>query len=138
VTEPFLYGVPGAERYYRTPRACFVIEIEPHHPVHNCGPATIEVWTAKTAWDFLPSTDQVIEYVTEVMEGNGFGSPDGQALREAEQDPANMIAFQQALDILADRLDYLMADQLVGTHTVTWDPDGEPLIDEAPLFPKEI
>ena len=52
-----------------------------------------------------------------------------------KHDFAKAIAcFQKALDLWASKVPYWMADQHVASHWITWDADGNPLIDGQRIY----
>ena len=85
--------------------------------------------------DHLPSVDWIIETVLENVAEEGLldehGFEDFENACFADDVKAAAEAFRESV---ASKVKYRMADTLVATHEVTWDDNGDPLIDGEPLY----
>lgn len=118
-----LYGTPGAEILYFD--AFEALEAEATETVE------IEVWTVRPPRDHLPSTAHLLEWIAEsdyeVTEGWYDHALD------ATRHPDALNAAETLLDLIADNIDFRMADKHVATQTYTWtgsDLDGEYVLTE--------
>lgn len=130
---PLLYGVPGAEVLHLDPVTVYELSIDPwlDEPKHR--PAIIEEWSARPIGEMLMSADLVIEHVIEMFEEGDEYCAD--QLGDAAHDPDVIAAFDAAVKLLGSKCSYLMADTLRRSMQVTWNEQGEPLLDGLPLLP---
>lgn len=130
----FLYSLPGAERAFDSPQACYEAEIDGDEDAHD-RTWTIEQWTIAPASRDLPSAEHAIEWVTELAaeETTEDGAQDWEQAGKRDDVKA---AFGSALGLLAKHVNYRLCDKLVGTMVVTWDENREPLLDSKPIFGK--
>lgn len=128
----FLYSLPGAERAFDSPEACYEAEIDWDEYAHD-REWTIEKWTAVPASRDLPSADHVIEWVTELAaeETTEDGVKDWEYAGKRDDVKA---AFRAALDLLGSHVHCRLCNRRVGTLTVTFTDDGEPLLDAQPMY----
>jgi hypothetical protein len=134
---PLLYGVPGAEELHDDPAACFEADIEPwwEDGDHMVDAWQIEEWTSLPARTHLPTTDWIIDHVTEWLADNGDITEPGMDSWERHAKAPDVVdALDAWLDRWASRVGYLYADRHVRTLTVTRDPDGQPLLDGEPMY----
>lgn len=95
----------------------------------------IEEWSVAPPRRHLPAADRVLDYICEWVSDNGEIDEDGyDAWSSHADDPDVVAAFDAALDLLASKITYRMADKLVATHVVTFDAAGEPLLDGEPMY----
>lgn len=130
----FLYSLPGGERAYDSPEDCYEGEIDWDEDAQDREWA-IEQWTVAPAGRDLPSVDYAIEWVIEhaTMETTEDGAEDWE--QAAKRDDVKA-AFGLALGLLAKHVNYRLCDRRVGTLTVTWDENREPLLDGNPMYGK--
>jgi hypothetical protein len=126
-----LYCVPGAEECFDNPGDAYENGIEPYLPDER---EVIEEWSVHSPSHHLPSADRVAEYVYEFASDVEMDENCDEDYQRASLDPDVVAAFQAALDLLASKVTYRMADQLVATHLVTWDEKGRPLLDGEPMW----
>jgi hypothetical protein len=92
----------------------------------------IEEFSVHPARYHFPRVDWVTEWIGEWVAENGMVA-EGFDADEAVDDEVRA-AFDAALDLWAGKVRYSMANELLATHTVTLDADGEPLLDGAPMY----
>lgn len=96
-------------------------------------PILIEEWTMKPVRSSIKAAhtiDHVIEFQMEEY-GDEYGDVFTR-LEERAKDPAVVVAFDAALDLLFEGARWSWADQMVGLWRVTWDPETPE--DEQPAF----
>jgi hypothetical protein len=138
-SEKRLYGVPGAEVLHLDPAAVYESAIDPWVDEHDRRPWEIEEWTVAEKIDRLMRTVDIVERVVEWTVDDTC--PDEQACEDIERagrDPEVVAAFESARQVMASKLNYEYADKRVATHTVTWDDQGEPLLDGEPMYVKKV
>lgn len=134
-----LYGVPGAEVLYLTAAEVYESDIDPwldDDDPHK--PRQIEEWSVAPPRHGMPSAVTIIEDITERVGDDWL--PDEwayAAMERAGKAPEVVAAFDAALDLLASKFDYKVADKCLTTHTVTWNDEGEPLLDGEPMYVKK-
>jgi len=140
-----LFGLPEAENLYSDPAAAYEQWVDDaywdpddpktlHERLENL---TIEEWTAVPASDFVPSSYWLMERCSDcVYDECNEGIAD--ILRDVDADMEVRAAFTAARDLYAAKIGsrHQMADKMVATHIVTWDEDGEPLLDGEPMYRK--
>jgi hypothetical protein len=127
-----LFCLPGSGHMGDDPAA--VYESWATDGVDRSKPLTIEEWDVHPPSFHLPSADSTAEWAAEWAEDNEWDD-DGRALwHEASGSPDVVAAFQAALDLLASKIGWRMADKLIATHAVTWDADGNPRYDGEPMY----
>ena len=130
-----LYGAPDAEILYDDWADAADAALGWCDP-SNGDPVTIEEWTVHPPSYHLPSAARVVEWVDEqvVLDGE-ISEPVYDDWESASTHPDVIAAFQAALDVMASKVSGRMANEKVATHEVTWDADGNPLLDGEPLHP---
>jgi hypothetical protein len=131
-----LYGLPHAEHLERDIATVYEGEIEPRwDPDDRPDSVTVEEWTVHPPIEHLPPVDTLLEWAADWASDNADLDTTGdEQLRDATQPPAVAAAFRHALAVWADHITYRMAKDHVATHTITWDPNGEPLVNGAPMY----
>jgi len=95
----------------------------------------IEEWTVHPADDHLPHIDRLMDWLVEWVCENGEIDEDATECWESAARCEDVtLAFAEAMDLLASKVTYRMADELVAIHTVTHDADGNPMLDGEPLY----
>ena len=130
-----LFTIPGSEDAFDDPAAAYEADIEPWADGHDRRPREIEEYTSFTAAKALPAADDVVTWVSETF-GDGDYAPNdhGVTCERIESDPEVKAAAEAFLAVVASKITYRWCDELVATHTVTWDADGSPLLDGEPLY----
>ena len=135
--ETRLYGVPGAEHLHFDPAACYETDIECWVDEHDRRPRLIEEWSVKDCTDHLPAADDLLLWMVEWTGDHGELDEDGFGAFENASKKDDVVAAAEALrTLLASKVGYRMADQHLRTLTVTWDDQGEPLLDGEPMYVK--
>lgn len=138
MTEPikYLYGMPHAEDMDWDPQTVYEKYIEDYVDDHDRRPREIEEWTATGADVWLMHTDLIIEHVVE-MSSDELGDGGYEHLEKAGKSDDVVAAFEAARALMASKVTYLMADKKIKTMTVTWNEEGEPLLDGEPMYVKK-
>ena len=134
-----LFGVPGAEQLWSDIATCYESDIEPWvEPAEEPEPGrstSIEEWTVRDATDHLPPIDWIVDHVCEWAADNGMLDEYGfEDFERHGRDEDVVRAFQAALNVWSSKVHYRMADQHVATYTITWDDEGEPLVDGERMY----
>lgn len=130
-----LYGVPHAEALWNDPAAVYEQDIEPCLHGDEREPRVIEEWTVHPPDYHLPSADRLVEWLVEWAADQGELDWDGAERLEKQAEHVTVTdAAEHLLAALAARITYRMADRRVAEHVVTWNPQGEPLLDGFPLY----
>jgi len=123
-----LYGQPGAEEMYRS--AEDVYECEDLAPGN-----VIEEWSVHQPRRDAPSVDTILSWITDHI--SDYGEVDESATTwwdEAAEHPAVIAAFDAALNVMASKVAYRMADTHLRDLVVTYGTDGTTLVDGEPLY----
>jgi hypothetical protein len=132
-----LYGLAiASDGLFDSPAGVYEADIEPYlgFLLERQSPAmAIDEWTVHPPSYHLPTADAVAEHVYEHACDMEMSEDCDEEYRRVSQDPDVLAAFQSALDLMASKVTYRMADKLVATHTLTWTADGAPLLDGEPL-----
>lgn len=130
-----LYGVPGAERMWFDPADVYESEIEPWVDENDRRPMQIEEWSSSPAGEFLPAGWQIAEWIAETACDDmvEFLADD---LMEAAKAADVIEAADHLRDLLGSKVSGRMAHALLRTMTVTWNEQGEPLLDGEPMYRK--
>lgn len=131
-----LYGEPGAEHMCFDPAEVYEnLDIEaPLTPDYTI---EIEEWSVSPPTHHMPSAERALEYIVEWTGENGQIDEDANDQWIAASAEPDVVAMMQAaLDLLASKVTYRMADKLLRTLTVTFAETGEPLLDGEPLYVK--
>jgi hypothetical protein len=131
----FLYGLPGAERFFTDPAECFETEIDPCDATRMSHTWIIEKWTALPARDYLPDPGYAAEQVAErAADDMGIDGVWDDHWGKACVDTEVIEAYRAAGELMASKVSWLMCGEKVGAHTVTWSEDGSPLLDGQPMY----
>lgn len=136
-----LFGVPDAEVLRFSAVDVWESDIEPNVDDDDYSTEIYE-WSVCKPIGHLPGTDRVIDEILDWMEECGelvedvFPESERKAL---EKDYQVQAAAQALLDVIASKLKFRMADQLVEVHSLTLartrSGDLEPMLDGDPLYP---
>lgn len=134
MSEKRLYGVPGAEVLYADPASVYESQIdgEPQDRTYE-----IEEWSVAPKLDRVPTADTIIEDFVE--RAGDDCCPDEYAyedLEKAGKHPDVIAAVENARQVFASKINYEYADKHLRTLTVSWDDNGEPLLDGKPMYVK--
>lgn len=133
-----LYGLPDDEYLELTPEDVYERDIEPHLPAEPIRPGkaveTILEYTVTDNRKLLPSVDGVVTDIIEVAADGPVTEEWYEAAVDATKDEKVVSAFNKALDLLASKIRYWMADTVVAEHELTFDENGQPLLDGEPLY----
>lgn len=133
--EQRLYGTPGADRMHFEPETVYEeIDSDFDEERGQGHSAIIEEWSVHDPKYHLPAAHVVLEWMDEWVADNGEIGED-YALNSAFDE--EVIASTRALlDLIASKVTYRQADKHLRDMTVTWDVDGEPLLDGEPIYRK--
>jgi hypothetical protein len=138
-----LYGLPGAESLDATLNDCYDRWRDDYA---DDDPATFaDVVVRIEEWTIAPHRvpdyiiDYAVECVTDRMGDEGDEDYSDQWEEAAEQDDVKA-AFRAAADLLASKVTYRMADELVATHVLTHDRSGRAFLAAtgAPLYTTKV
>lgn len=133
-----LYGHPGAEVMHLDAATVWEVEYEPYLDEDNINAERlIEEWTSTPAGEAAPRTDWIIEWVIDTILDE-TGADDGEPITQAGKDPEVIAAFEHARSVLSSKITYRMAEKKVRTMKLTFDAEGEPLLDGEPLYKKAV
>ena len=134
--EKRLFGTPGAEYLESTLAAAFERHVEPYYEIAGLRekPVELEEWTVADNRSFMPTVAHVIDHVVEYTADNAVIEEWYGRAEQWSAHPEVVEAFQKAVDILADKIDFWMADKHVASHWVTVDADDQILVDGEPLY----
>ena len=137
VTPDFLYGEPGDEYMDDDPAGVYErweIWHDASDPEDRV-PFEIEEWTSVPLSNFLPSAKAIIEWVLEVTAEEEVSEDAWDHLKGLEEVPEILAAFEKARDVLGSKITgWRQAGKLIRTLKVTWDENGEPLLDGQPMY----
>lgn len=129
-----LYGLPFAEVMHFDPATVYESEIEDQSEDY---PERVEIeeWSVHPPEYHLPSADAVIEWMILWAAENGEGD---EGLFDSFQGVATTPEIRAAAEALRStigaQVKYRMADTHLRSLWVTWNEDGEPLLDGEPLY----
>lgn len=129
-----LYGVPGAEDLHTDIGAAYESQIDPWVDEQDRRPQVIEEWTALPAGSTFRSAASIVDWL---CEDAGDDAPEGwyDSIAHLDRDPVVLAAAEALRAALIERATpYWIADKRVAEHAVTWDDDGEPLVDGERLY----
>jgi hypothetical protein len=129
MAEDRLYGTPGAEWLHGSPYDVWESEIDPLRDGDDTE-WVIEEWASTGADDRIMGGRVIVEHVMEhlcdeMVEG-------GDAWVNVTEDGAVIAAAEALSALIARRVTYRWAEKKVAEHTITLDPDDEPLLDGEP------
>lgn len=133
-----LYGISDAEYLHTTPESCYETEIETYlygeHPelcLHP--PIEIEEWDVHPPEYHMPNADRLLEWIEE------YSYDYGEIMGEFElptSDPEVKKMAENLLFTIANKTWWRMARHKLGSLWVTWDEEGNPLLDGKPMYVK--
>lgn len=129
-----LFGLPGSENLETDLGSAYEMQIEPYADEADRGPRTIEEWTVLPAGSTFRSADSIVEWLCEDASDD---APEGwyDSVAHLDRDPVVLAAAEALRVALIERsAPYWIADKRVALHLVTWDDDGEPLVDGERLY----
>jgi len=136
----FLYGLDGDEYMCDSPAEVYEGREDDHCfedvPIAEWKPMKIEEWTSLPLGHFVPSALKMIE---DLVEGLGEDVSEGayDSIGDIDEDPGVRAAFEAARAAFISKLGgWRQAQKLVRTPTVTWDENGDPLLDGEPMYVK--
>ena len=131
-----LWGVPGGECMHLSAVEAYETEISPYvDSIDRAEPGAtskLEEWTAVPLRDRIIPADDILDNVQGWLLAE-MGTADGEAIEMATTSLQAKEAAERLRSVIGAGLDYWCADRLVGEHTITWDSEGMPLLDGAPL-----
>jgi hypothetical protein len=129
-----LYTTKGGEIAYGSIAECYEAEIEPHGGEITT-PQTIEAYTSKLAVGGFPDRQELLDHITTLYaEDEESPDDDGATVEIIRGSEAVQVAIDALLDACKASVTYRWCSELVTSFTVTWDDQGEPLIDGALLY----
>ncbi len=138
-----LYGLVGAERLYRDIADLYESQIDPYWDDDDRREWTVEEWTVLDRIKQVPSGDIIAEWLVECVAEDGMWTDEAwDRLAPAAKDEEVLAAAENLRAVVASKLNYDMADELVGTHTISLPDDAaegapaNPLFDGEPIYRK--
>ena len=139
-----LYGLPGAESLGSTLADCYDRwrddwSDDADEDLAACI-VRIEEWTVHPADDHLPHVDLLTEWLVKWVAENGEVDENASDCWESAARFEDVtLAFAEAMALLASKVTYRMADELVATHVLTHDAAGNALLpDGSPLYTTKV
>lgn len=129
-----LYGVPGAELCWPDLGSVYELQIEPDLVEKVPSPRVIEEWSVWPAVALLPSARDLLDRLIEDAAENAGTGDYYDSVEHLAREPELLALAQGLVDAFAGRITYSVADKRLAEHTVTWDDEGEPLIDGELLY----
>jgi len=123
-----LYGQPLAEVMFTSPVALYESE-------DLASGNVIEEWSVCDPRSHAPGADTVVSWVAEQVAE--YGEVDECASGEwdaAAKDADVIAAFDAALDLVASKVNYRMANKHLRDLVLVYDTDGAPTLDGSPLY----
>ena len=134
-TEQRLYGLPGAESMHFDPETVYETSIEPYVDEHDRRPQVIEEWSVLPPISHVPLADSILEYIVEWVAEDGMITEGGyEQWDRLTKDPEIIAAAENLRTVLASKVQFRMADRHLRDHLVSWDEEGEPLLDNQPMY----
>lgn len=135
-----LYGLDGAEYLHTTPESCYESDVEDYYyddcdqsELHLQPPVEIEEWDVHPPEYHMPNADRLLEWIEEWTYDNGELMGDFEL-------PIHEPTVKGAADILlatiANYTGFRMARNKLRSRWVTWDEEGNPLLDGNPMYVK--
>lgn len=126
-----LYGLEGDEHLFFDPAEVVERWIEDND---GCTEAfEIEEWSVHPPQYHMPHAVEILGWIGEwTCENGDIGDDMDLPIKDVEV----VAAAKALLDLIASKVTWRMADELVATHTLTWDAENEPLLDGQPLYRK--
>lgn len=137
---PNLFGVPDAEVLYDSIAEVYESEFEPFFDGVEERDAsrhmTVEEQGSRYATDGVPEPWRIIEWIVDTYDdGDMAPDDDGRTGRKIAESLAVKAAAQALYDAACAAVSYRWADGvIVATHRITWDANGDPLVDGEPMY----
>ena len=134
-----LYGIPGAEYMSTTPEAVYeeiiddMFDIAAESELHLQPPVEIEEWDVHEPEYHMPAADAILEWIEEWTYDNGELMGDFEL---PISDPEVKKAAETLLTTIASKTWFRMARNKLGSLWVTWNEEGNPLLDGKPMYVK--
>lgn len=130
-----LWGTPGAEMMYLDVGTAYESEIEMWVDEDRDKVWKLEEWSVQPQGSTVPSPGAILEWMEEsacdeLVEG-GY-----EQIADITKDPEVRSLAEALCQAFVKRVTFRMADKLLATHVVTFDADGEPLLDGEPMYVK--
>jgi hypothetical protein len=134
-----LYGVPDAESLYDDLGSAYERQIEDYVDDHDRRPRVLVEWTVHPPKHHLPHASTIVEWLAErAAEDGGIDEGYSDHIDAIMRAPEVLVAADALLDAIAARITYRMAHEKVAEHVITWDAEGEPLVDGTPMYARSL
>jgi hypothetical protein len=139
----YLYGFDGDETLEDYPEAVYErwaddYDYRPNDMLgHDWGRPDrllIEEWTAGPGDEFLPTADRVLDWMAEYFGNECMFDAAAEDIAEATEDPEVVAAMEQMRKLILSKTKFSFAQTKVRDLIVTWDDDGQPLLDGEPMY----
>lgn len=117
-----LFGLPGAETMYDSPRELWETEIGGQEDFD--GELTIEEWSATNSLDEIVSAGLIVEWVVDLLADDDITIDYDRHLRPLLADPELLDIADQLRTTIAGKINYRWADRLVHSAPVVRDDRG--------------
>lgn len=137
MSDQFLYGLPGAEVMYFDPATVYESEVEPWYADSDVRPdrKVIEEWSVHDPTYHLPDADSIVEWMAEWAADGGEMDENGHSeVYEARKHPDVIAAAEALRQTMGAQVKYRMSNRHLRDLTLTWDEQGEPLLDGKPMY----
>lgn len=139
----YLYGFDGDEYLHDDPATVY----ENWADDHDYDPAnmlmvdwgrpeslTITEWTSNSGDEFLPSADRVVEWMAETYADECSYDEAADQIMKAANEPDVIELLEKVRQAMLSKVRFRFADSIRRQLIVTWDADGQPLLDGEPMY----
>jgi len=141
----YLYGFDGDEYLENSPEAVYEAWADDHDYdppnmlMPDWGrPDSLEIieWSSNPGDEFLPSADRVLDWMAETYGDECCYDEAADQIMRAASEPDVIELLEQARRLMLSKIRFRFADTVRRQLTVTWDDNGEPLLDGEPMYRK--
>lgn len=132
-----LWGTPGAERMELEAASAYESQIDGFDGSDDPKEWVLEEWSVAPRGSSVPVASSILEWMVEsaadeLVEGGW------EDLEDIARRPEVIAAAETLRQAMASRVRFWMADDLLATHSVTFDDAGEPLLDGEPMYERRV
>jgi hypothetical protein len=147
MTDHMLYGFEGDEYLDYDPAAVYERWANDHDYdppnmlMADWGrPEKLEIieWSSNSGDEFMPSAARIAEWASEVYCDDAMFEDPGDQMGKAASAPDVIEAFEAARQLMLSKVAFRFADRELRKLTVTWDAEGQPLLDGEPMYRKVV
>lgn len=133
-----LYGLDFDEYLHDDPESVYELWADDRDVDDRPERLEIIEWSVVTMGTFLPDADRVIDRVMSRLEDEPIFEEGYEAILQAADDDVRA-AFKSAVDLWSSKIHgWRQADKELRRLIVTWNEQGEPLLDGEPMYVKAV